>query len=182
MRVVPTEALAFHCALIGLLVSGLICFIDSAGWYGNLIFVVVAIACYWVVLIYLRRPGRLKAWWRGQVLDRSKARFSVGVIVQFLDTLHLLLFFVTLLAIIANFIFSAQSDRSVSWVEALSATLSAASLGGFPSITPSSFSTALLLALASVIGLVATALWIAIFMRAFDAVFRFGPDDSGPDA
>ena len=170
-RVIPTELLSFHGSLMLLLASAGVCRITRDGWICNIVFVCLSLVWYWVSLAYLRRSGRLLAWWNTQVLDRTKARFSAGVIIQFFDTLHLLIFFLVILLMIANTVYALETADGVSWSAACSASFAAASIGG-SSFEANRTATTLCLAIAALIGLVVTALWVTIFMRAFDAVFK----------
>lgn len=180
MKVIPTETIGFHAALLSLLLSGYLCHIDWMGWIAIAAFLAIALACYWVVLLSLRRPRRLVRWWHTQVADRSRARFSAGIVIQFLDTLHVLLFFIAVLLVIANLVFALEGRGGVTWLQAFSSTFEAASIKGLSTLTPKSGFTQLLLGSASLLGLVITALWVTIFMRAFDAVFQFRADESKP--
>lgn len=176
-KVLPTEMIGFHAVILMVPLSAYLCDVGRTGWICNIVFVFLAIASYWLVLLRFRRPRILLSLWQTQVLDRTKSRFSVGVIVQLADALHMLMFFASMLLIITNLIY--RVERPIwTWSSSLSATLAAASVRGltaqpaFHALTPILFSVAWL------VGVVVTALWVAIFMRSFNAVFHMGETEA----
>jgi hypothetical protein len=173
MKIIPTETIGFHLSVVTLFACAYACHVDRIGWYVTTGFAILALVCYWVVLVVFRRTGRLVRWWRAQVTGRSRARFSVGIVVSFLNTLHILLFFAGMLLVIAHLVFAFERTAGMSWSNAFSSTFEAASIKGFSAFIPTTLITRVLLAVASLLGLVLTALWVTIFMRAFDAVFKF---------
>jgi len=90
--VVPTEIIIFHVLVVGGVVSSAYyAQLDITGWLYNIAFIGVSLLLYWGVRKYLRFSGKLSNWWQGQVLAVEKSRFSAGVLIVLLDTLHVVL-------------------------------------------------------------------------------------------
>jgi hypothetical protein len=174
-RVIPTEIIFFHTFLLVLpTIAGLIIGINWDGWIYHLSFMAASLIAYWTIAITLRRTGKLDRWWQDQVLSKPKNRFSSGVIIILLSTLHVLIVFFAVFLIFADLLYKVESGKGVhNWEEALYMSLSSAGLKGYDPFVPQTNTGRMLCAINSFLGLVFTALWVAIFMKAFDAIFIF---------
>jgi hypothetical protein len=169
----PTEIIFFHLLVVGgVLGTALSARVGVSGLRYNLFFVVFSVVIYWVVRQKLRKSNRLKRWWQNQVRSPGRSRFSAGVAIILLDTLHILLAFCALFFIVANLIYWFEFAGSKPWQSAFLFSVSSAGLSG-PDFTPLTNSGRLLAAASSLLGLVFTALWVAVFTKSFDTIFRY---------
>jgi hypothetical protein len=171
--VIPTEIIGFHGGFVGLLVLTAIVRPPLSAWRVTLWYVGVSIILYWSVLVFLRWPQRLTRWWFAQVTNRSKARFSTGVLIVFVSTLNLFLLFGALVIASAHVLFFIEQASSHTWDYAFCISLSAMGIKGYDQFLPTTDVGPVVCALVSLLGLVFTALWVTVFMKAFDAIFQF---------
>jgi len=76
--------------------------------------------------------------------------------------------------LVANLIYRFELDEGVkTWEESLFMSIASVGIKGFDQFVPQTNAGRFLCAVNSLFGLVFTALWVAIFMKSFDAVFRF---------
>jgi hypothetical protein len=174
-RVWPTEIIFFHTFLIVIpSITGWIVGITRDGWIWHISFITISLSAYWWIAIKWRRTGKLDSWWQDQVLSEPKNRFSSGVIIILFSTLHILIVFFAVFLAFANLLYKFELGKGVNnWEEALYMSLSSAGLKGYDPFVPQTTIGRMLSAINSFLGLVFTALWVAIFMKAFDAIFIF---------
>lgn len=172
--VLPSEIILFHLLVVlGVLGTAGAAHVGPAGFRDNLVFVLISLALYWSIRLLLRKPNYLRKWWEDQVRTAPKKRFSAGVAIILLDSLHLLLSFFALFFIVANLLYGLEFSDPQKWRLALSTSLGSVGFQSAAQYSPVTDLGRLLLAGNSLLGLVFTALWVAVFTKAFDAVFRY---------
>ena len=174
IRVWPTEAIFFHLGLLLVVLSSILARLGYFEWLCILLYVLLSLLAYWFIAIFLRRPGILAVWWENQVLSSEVQRFSAGVVIILLKTIHLLIFFVSLLLVSANVLFIVERGETITtWVDAVYWTLMFGIVGGIGEVVPKTVIGRFLSVFDSLIGLILAAFWVAIWMKAFESVFQF---------
>jgi hypothetical protein len=171
--VLPTEIMFFHIGLIFVMWSLILIFLfpvsvrlNCREWFSIQYYVIWSSLIYWFIRIFLRR-GKLENWWKDQVLSKEKSRISSGVGIILLDTLHILIFLFSLLLTSSNLLFLSEDNKS--W----SHTVYVGVVGKISDLSLQTGFGLFFSMLNSFIWLIFTALWVAIWMKAFEAVFQF---------
>jgi len=173
-QVWPTEVLFFHLSPFLVFVSACCARLTILEWFYITLYIFFSVLSYWIISIHLKRKGRLEAWWREHVLSERRKRVSVGIVIIFLDTFHMLVFLSGLLLVSSNILFIVERSKGVAtWGDALYLTLISAGISGFSDLIPRTIAGRFLCVLDSFLGMILIAFWVAIFMKAFEVVFRF---------
>jgi hypothetical protein len=174
--VIPTEILFVHASVVGYpVVTGLAVGLGKEEWEYVLGFCGCALLLYWTLRLLVRKPGRasqLERWWLKQVEYGPKTRFSSAVLIILASSAHLFFALAALFVGNANLLYRYErGDELVSWLQAMYASLALASLGFLTEFEPRSSVGNLVSILNAFSGIVFAALWAAIFVTAFEAIF-----------
>jgi hypothetical protein len=183
-----TELIFYHLGIaIQFFVGYLILCIDKTGFKVNCIFSLLAVLSYQ----FVRRESlqkRLKERWENEVINKSVNRFSTGILVSFLDTLHITTFFFATFIGISNLIFlidyhfveKPNTHLFKSWIEVFLYTLQSINLTKTNDLKNINLFLSSLLVINSLIGIAFNAFWTALFMKAFESTLLKFKEKTNP--
>lgn len=173
-RVLPTEAIIFHVFILFVAMS--IIFIRRSSpipmlcTFGYTIFSVIV---YWLVTIKFKRTKVLEKWWTEHVIDPRVNRISVAIIIYTLDLSHVFLLFGGLYILIGNVLFYLNNHTStLQWLQAITYAVQCAGIQTNREYLAPGIMGVMLTIFSSLTGLVFVAVWVAVFMSAFEIVFK----------
>lgn len=132
---------------------------------------VVCVLTYWIVKLRLRDTRVLEETWRDQVLDDTKSRVSVGVILSILEHLHIIFVFGGVLLFSVNALYWIEPKKS--WLDALFMACMAFNLKGFDDFQiPETMAARIVCALLSILSVLFVGFLAAAFLKPFVIVFK----------
>jgi len=167
-RILDTEALFFTLSIVlvyfTLPVTALRIFVN--------VFLIVSFMLYWVVKYY-KVTGFMQDRWKQQVVNKKINRFSIAVVILFLDRLHLLLAFSNILLFFTGVLFYVERGKSISsWSEALKVTLTSVGFQLTPVLVFMTKAGYFVAFLSFLVGYIILGILLAIFLRALEVIFK----------
>ena len=158
--------------------------IDKTGYHINTIFSIISI-----ILYQIRRMPKtqfsLNSKWIEEVINPNINRFSTGIYIVFIDTLHITIFFFAAFIGISNIIYlidneSMGNNLFKSWMEVFLYTLQSINLTKSREIANMKPILSLFLIINSLIGISFNAFWTALFMKSFaNTLLKFKDSGNG---